>query len=186
MFSCEFCEIFRNNICFTEHLQATCSMLNYWKISKVLPGSLVLYLHGFTKYQEPWFFRSSRREVFCKKYVLKNLEKFKVKHRPATLLNKRLWQRLFPVNFVKFLRTPFFYRKPPVPASVCCFGCNWWIKNLWKIANVEWHYFSQIRIKWECSDYILPKKKCTKYCKLTRDCRDLSYFIFVCLYCFLQ
>ena len=27
--------------------------------------------------------------------------------RPATLLKKRLWRRRFPVNFVKFLRTPF-------------------------------------------------------------------------------
>ena len=27
--------------------------------------------------------------------------------RPATLLKKRLWRRCFPVNFVKFLRTPF-------------------------------------------------------------------------------
>ena len=27
--------------------------------------------------------------------------------RPATLLKKRLWNRCFPVNFVKFLRTPF-------------------------------------------------------------------------------
>ena len=27
--------------------------------------------------------------------------------RPATLLKKRLWHRCFPVNFVKFLRTPF-------------------------------------------------------------------------------
>ena len=26
--------------------------------------------------------------------------------RPATLLKKRLWYRCFPVNFVKFLRTP--------------------------------------------------------------------------------
>ena len=26
---------------------------------------------------------------------------------PATLLKKRLWHRCFPVNFVKFLRTPF-------------------------------------------------------------------------------
>ena len=31
--------------------------------------------------------------------------------RPATLLKKRLWRRCFPVNFVKFLRTPF-YRTP--------------------------------------------------------------------------
>ena len=27
--------------------------------------------------------------------------------RPATLLQKRLWHRCFPVNFAKFLRTPF-------------------------------------------------------------------------------
>ena len=27
--------------------------------------------------------------------------------RPTTLLKKRLWHRRFPVNFVKFLRTPF-------------------------------------------------------------------------------
>ena len=27
--------------------------------------------------------------------------------RPTTLLNKRLWHRCFPINFVKFLRTPF-------------------------------------------------------------------------------
>ena len=27
--------------------------------------------------------------------------------RLATLLKKRLWHRCFPVNFVKFLRTPF-------------------------------------------------------------------------------
>ena len=41
--------------------------------------------------------RSSRPEEFCKNGVL----------RPATLFKKRLWQRCFPVNFVKFLRTPF-------------------------------------------------------------------------------
>ena len=28
--------------------------------------------------------------------------------RPTTLLKKRLWHRCFPVNFVKFLRTPLF------------------------------------------------------------------------------
>ena len=27
--------------------------------------------------------------------------------RPATLLKKRLWHRCFPMNFAKFLRTPF-------------------------------------------------------------------------------
>ena len=27
--------------------------------------------------------------------------------RPATLFNKRIWHRCYPVNFTKFLRTPF-------------------------------------------------------------------------------
>ena len=28
-----------------------------------------------------------------------------------TILKKRLWQRCFPVNFAKFLRTPFLQNK---------------------------------------------------------------------------
>ena len=64
---------------------------------------------------------SSRPEVFCKKGVLRNFAKFTGKHlcqslffnkvaglRPATLLKKSLWHRCFPVNFVNFLRTPFY------------------------------------------------------------------------------
>ena len=31
---------------------------------------------------------------------------------PATLLKKRLWHRCFPVNFAKFLGTPFFTEHP--------------------------------------------------------------------------
>ena len=78
----------------------------------------------------PWFsfvfifflsYRSSRPNVFCKNGVLENFTKFTWRHlcqslffnkvaglSPATLLKKRLWHRCFPVNFVKFLRTPFF------------------------------------------------------------------------------
>ena len=65
--------------------------------------------------------RSSRPQVFCEKGVLRNFAKFTGKHlrqslffnkvaglRPATLLKKRLWHWCFPVNFAKFLRTPFF------------------------------------------------------------------------------
>ena len=37
--------------------------------------------------------------------------------KPATLLKKRLWHRPSPLNFVKYLRTPFFYRTPLVAAS---------------------------------------------------------------------
>ena len=58
--------------------------------------------------------------MFCKKFVPRNFAKFTGKHlcqslffnkvaglRPATLLKKRLWHRCFPVNFPKFLGTPF-------------------------------------------------------------------------------
>ena len=62
--------------------------------------------------------RNSRPKVFFKKSVLRNFAKFIGKHLrqnlvynkvadPATLLKKRLWHRWFPVNFAKFLRTPF-------------------------------------------------------------------------------
>ena len=68
--------------------------------------------------------------MLCKKGVLRNFAKFTGKYRcqrlffnkvaglrpatsskmslrPATLLKKSLWYRWFPVNFSKFLRTPF-------------------------------------------------------------------------------
>ena len=71
--------------------------------------------------------RSSRPEMFCKK-VYRNFAKFTGKHlcqslffnkvaglrpttllkrRPATLSKERIWHSCFPVNFEKFLRTPF-------------------------------------------------------------------------------
>ena len=55
-------------------------------------------------------------EVFNKIGVLKNFAKFTEKHlRQSLFFNKvsglRLWYSCFPVNFAKFLRTPF-YRTP--------------------------------------------------------------------------
>ena len=60
-------------------------------------------------------------QVFYKKGILNNFTKFTGKRlcqglflhkiaglRPAALLKKRLWNRFFPTNFVKFLRTSFF------------------------------------------------------------------------------
>ena len=54
--------------------------------------------------------RSSLPEVFYKKVVLKNFAKFTGKHLCQSLFLIKL-QALglcFPVNFAKFLRTPFF------------------------------------------------------------------------------
>ena len=74
--------------------------------------------------------RSSRPKVFCKEGVLRNFAKFTGKPlsqslffnnvaglRPATLLKKRLWDRCFPVNFAKCLRTPFLQNTSS--------GCFW-------------------------------------------------------------
>ena len=84
------------------------------KISSDIPTTLTVAFKGMVN-------RRSRPEVFCKKGVLRNFTKFTGKHlcqslffnkvaglRPATLLKKRLWNRYFPMNFAKFLRTPFF------------------------------------------------------------------------------
>ena len=67
-----------------------------------------------------------------RKGVLRNFSKFTGKHlchslcfnkvanlSPATLLTERLWHRCFPVNFEKFLRTPFLQN-----TSGCCFWKN--------------------------------------------------------------
>ena len=60
--------------------------------------------------------RRSRRRCYMKIGVLKNFAKFtpvpvflnKVTGlRTETLIKKRLWHKCFPVNFAKFLRTPF-------------------------------------------------------------------------------
>ena len=70
--------------------------------------------------------RSSHRRSSVRKGVLRNFVKFTGKHlyqsfffnkvaaglRPATLLKKRLWHRCFPLNFAKFLKTPFLQNSP--------------------------------------------------------------------------
>ena len=68
--------------------------------------------------------RSSHQRCSVRKGVLRNFAKFTGKHlsqvlfynkvadlEPATLLKKRLLHWCFPMNFAKFLRTPF-HRKP--------------------------------------------------------------------------
>ena len=68
--------------------------------------------------------RRSHQRCSVRKEGLINFVKFTGKHLcqvlfynkvagldPATLLKKRLWYRCFPMNFAKFLRTPF-HRTP--------------------------------------------------------------------------
>ena len=58
-------------------------------------------------------FRSSRWRCFVGKGVPKNFARFTRKHlflRPATLFKKRPQHRCFPVNFAKFLGTPFLQK----------------------------------------------------------------------------
>ena len=63
----------------------------------------------------------SNQEMFCKKGALGNSTKFTGKHlcqsfffnkvaglKPGTLLKERPWYMCFPVNFAKFITTPFF------------------------------------------------------------------------------
>ena len=75
---------------------------------------------SWSKVEMCFLFRSSHPEVFSKKVALRNFAKFTGIHkchslffnkiaglRPAALLKKGLWHRCFPVNFAKFLTTPF-------------------------------------------------------------------------------
>ena len=61
------------------------------------------------QFKKPSLFRSSRPEVFCEKGVLRNIATFTGRHLCQSLLfdKKETLGQVFPVNFVKFLRTPF-------------------------------------------------------------------------------
>ena len=58
----------------------------------------VFYKKGFLKNS------SNSQESTCVRVFFNNV----IGLRPTTLLKMRLWHRCFPVNFTKFLRTPFF------------------------------------------------------------------------------
>ena len=67
-------------------------------------------LDSFSNFDKLKPYRSSHLEVFCKKGVLRNFTKFTGKHLCQSLIFNKvagLRHRCFPVNFAKFLRTPF-------------------------------------------------------------------------------
>ena len=65
------------------------------------------------------FFRSSHPEVFCKKHVLRDFANsqentcarvsllIKLQAKVGNFIKKDTQEKVFPVNFVKFQRTPF-------------------------------------------------------------------------------
>ena len=88
-------------------------------------------LHCTIAYLQYVTIRSSRSEVFCKKGVLENFAKFTGKHLCQSLfLIKRLrheaWNfikketlaQVFTCEFSEISKNTFFYRTPPVAASV--------------------------------------------------------------------
>ena len=92
---------------------------------------ITVFVFALFRYNQGYYYRSSRLEVFCKKGVLRNFAKFTGKHlcqslffnkvaclRPATLLKMRLWHRCFLVNFAKFLRTSFLQN---ISSSCFCY-----------------------------------------------------------------
>ena len=105
-------------ISFLSNINKISEKLMHKKLNSAIPD--LNYGVNQPFYKISTMYRSSRPEVFCKKGVLRNFAKFTGKHlfqslffnkvagRPVTLLKKRLWHRCFPVNFTKFLRTPFF------------------------------------------------------------------------------
>ena len=86
-----FSKIFRNN-CFEKHLRTIASIYNFKNLFNTLNASLSSYRNQSV--------RSALRNFA--KFTRKNLCYF-----VATCLKKRQVHRCFPLNFLKFLRTPF-------------------------------------------------------------------------------
>ena len=85
------------------------------QLSETVKEFPVLYEKATKGYKEKDAGKAATRGVlrnftkFTGKYLFQSLFFNKVSGlRPATLFKKRLWHRCFPVNFVKFLRTPIF------------------------------------------------------------------------------
>ena len=97
---------------------------NYFTwLSAVCPSRFCMYFCFCQKsrlfmHVKQWRYRSSQWRCSVKKVFLEISQNsqenscarvsFLIKLRPTTLFKKRLWHMCFPVNFVKFLKTPFF------------------------------------------------------------------------------
>ena len=97
---------------FTSYFQKTFSKEHIWKVR----DSNLLRNEKSSRNTNKTFTsksRSSHPDLFCKKRCsckfCRILRKTTVsKLQATTLLKNRLWHRCFPLNFAKFLRTPFY------------------------------------------------------------------------------
>ena len=96
-------------------------------------------------------------EVFYEKDILRNFAKFTGKHlcqsvffnkvvglRPATFFKKRLWQRCFPENFAKFLRTSLLQNTsgPLLLDEICELICYYKEnRNRNRSQDQKWRYY---------------------------------------------
>ena len=88
---------------------------------KLLPGGVL------SKSVLKYFWKFTRKHLCQSLFLIKLHASDKVSGlRRTTLFKKRLWHRYFPVNFVKFLRTPFWQN-----ADVGCFSAV-------NFAEVKW------------------------------------------------
>ena len=95
----EFYSRLHHNLCHTKFIYLNLSR------NQVIMGIAIFYVR-----------RSCYRDVLYKKVVLKNFPKFTRKKLCQSLFFNKVagwrigwsWHRFFPVNFEKFLRTPFF------------------------------------------------------------------------------
>ena len=96
----------------------------------------LIFWNFFRSPDQSFCFRRSPKRCSIKRGVLKNVAKLTGKFlrqslffskvaglKPATLIKKRLWHRCLPVNFAKFLRTPFFTEH----LWWLLLSVNWWL-----------------------------------------------------------
>ena len=101
---------------------------------------LLVWRNGFCQKHPPY--------VFCRNKCFRNFPKFKQENTyawdplliksqvPATLIKKSLWYRCFPVNFGKFLGTPFLQNTSRRLLLFCLWllllPVNLWKSSLWQ------------------------------------------------------
>ena len=112
--------------------------------------------------------------------------------RPATLLKNRLWHRCFPVNFAKFLRTPFlqntfFTEHLWAITSVKSLTIIWYIAIILVSACTWLSYgYQPVRDNLQLSHDYRKIKRTDKFCFIKKTLHCSSNLVgkqFLCLFC---